>query len=149
MPVGQPDGVHLSDCVICRGRDGDGELGRVQAWEDDLWRLTVSLEAPVVGFSYLEPKRHIPHVTDLDGDEATTLGPVLARITRALVEETGAELVYVNVFGERVPHLHVNLAPHRAGDPLTGGAGMVSGEPPQQPAHTLRKVAQALAGRLA
>jgi hypothetical protein len=35
------------DCIICRG--GDRELGRVPAWEDDLWRLTVSLKAPVVG----------------------------------------------------------------------------------------------------
>jgi diadenosine tetraphosphate (Ap4A) HIT family hydrolase len=136
------------DCVICRGRDGDRELGRVQAWEDGLWRVTVSLNAPVVGFSYLEPKRHIPHITDIDGVEATTLGPVLAWVTRSLAEETGAELVYVNVFGERVPHLHFNLAPHRTGDPLTGGAGMVSGQPAPQPEQALRKVADQLARRL-
>jgi len=24
---------------------------------------------------------------------------------------TGAELIYVNVFGERIAHLHLNLAP--------------------------------------
>jgi diadenosine tetraphosphate (Ap4A) HIT family hydrolase len=147
--VGHPGGVGLSEgCLICQGLDGDRELGRVLAWEDDLWRVTISLTAPVVGFAYLEPKRHIPHITDLDGVEATTLGPILARITRILEEETGAELIYVNVFGERVPHLHFNLAPHRTGDPLAGGAGMIIGEPPPQPEHTLRKIANQLARRL-
>jgi diadenosine tetraphosphate (Ap4A) HIT family hydrolase len=147
--VGHPGGVGLSEgCLICQGLDGDRELGRFLAWEDDVWRVTISLKAPVVGFAYLEPKRHIPHITDLDDVEATTLGPILARVTRILVEETGAELIYVNVFGERVPHLHFNLAPHRTGDPLAGGAGMIIGEPPPQPEHTLRKIANQLARRL-
>jgi diadenosine tetraphosphate (Ap4A) HIT family hydrolase len=35
-----------------------------------------------------------------------------------LREETGAELVYVYIFGDGVPHLHVHLAPHRKGDAL-------------------------------
>ncbi len=48
------------------------------------------------------------------GPEAATLGSVLARVTRALRTVTGADLVFVNIFGERVAHLHVNLAPHRA-----------------------------------
>jgi diadenosine tetraphosphate (Ap4A) HIT family hydrolase len=135
-------------CVICRGRDGDRELGRVLVWEDDLWRVTASVIAPVVGFSYLEPKRHIPHVTDLDGAEATNLGSVLARVTRILLEETGAELIYVSVFGERVPHLHFNLAPHRAGDALAGGPGMITGEPRPLPEHELLTVANRVAQRL-
>ncbi len=117
--VGHAEGMRFADdCVICRGRDGDRELGRVQAWEDGLWRVTVSLSAPVVGFSYLERKRQIPYITELDGVEATTLGPVLARVTRVLAEETGAEQVYVN------------------------------GQPPPQPEQTLRTVADQLARRL-
>jgi len=147
--VGHPGGVGLSEgCPSCQGLDGDRELGRVLAWENDVWRVPIRLKAPVVGFDYLEPKRHIPHITDLDGVEATTLGPILARITRILLEETGAELIYVNVFGERVPHLHFNLAPHRTGDPLAGGPGMIIGEPPPRPEHTLRKIASQLARRL-
>ena len=112
-------------CLICAGSRGDDELRRVEVWRDPLWRLSTSMAAPVVGFSYLEPLRHIAHVTDLDGEEAATVGAVLARVTRTLREVTGAELVYVNVFGERIAHLHFNLAPHRAGDPLRGGPAMV------------------------
>ena len=90
----------------------------VQVWEDRYWRMTTSLDAEVLGFSYLEPKRHIPHITDLDGEEARTFGEVLAQLTTVLREETGAEVVYVYVFGGGVPHLHLHLAPHRTGDAL-------------------------------
>jgi diadenosine tetraphosphate (Ap4A) HIT family hydrolase len=100
-----------SECVICRGKAGDVELRRIQVWEDALWRLTISLEAEVLGFAYLEPKRHIPHLTDLSGEEARTFGDVLGRVSRALQVVTG-------VFGESVPHLHLHLAPHTSGDGL-------------------------------
>jgi diadenosine tetraphosphate (Ap4A) HIT family hydrolase len=107
------------DCVICRGPEGDEALLRVQVWEDELWRLTTSVSGdPVPGFSYIEPKRHVPYITDLDGDEAFTFGSVMARVTGALKEATGAEVVYVYIFGEGITHLHAHLAPHRKGDGL-------------------------------
>ena len=42
----------------------------------------------------------------------------MAKVTGALREVTNAEQVYVYVFGEGIPHLHVHLAPHREGDGL-------------------------------
>ncbi len=113
------------DCLICDHAAVDREFQRVEVWRDGLWRLTTSLIAPVPGFSYLEPLRHISHITDLDGPEADTLGAVLARVTATLKDVTRADLVYVNVFGERVAHLHFNIAPHREGDALTGGPGLL------------------------
>jgi SAM-dependent methyltransferase len=50
---------------------------------------------------------------------------VLAEVTGALREAAGADKVYAYVFGDRVPHLHVNLAPHREGDALRGGPGLL------------------------
>lgn len=151
-------------CVICRGVEGDVELLRTEVWQDRYWRLTTSLSAEVPGFSYLEPKRHIPYITDLDGEEARTLGVVLAYVTRALKDETGADLVYIYVFGGGVPHLHLHLAPHRPGDALNeqmvkgevvvqqldnGAASYASKDfPPLLPAQ-LRAVAQSIQGRLA
>ena len=104
-------------CLICQGPDGDAGLLRVGVWEDRLWRVTTSLFAEHLGFSYLEPKRHIPYITDLDGEEAATLGPTLARVSASLKEVTGAELVFVLVFGGTIPHLHLHLVPFRPGDP--------------------------------
>lgn len=115
-----------SDCPMCRGAAADAELERVEAWQDEHWRLTVSVSSEVAGFAYLEPKRHIRYITELDGAESATFGPVLARSTRVLKEATGAEVVYVYVFGDGVPHLHVHLAPHRSGDALNDQ--MIRGE---------------------
>jgi diadenosine tetraphosphate (Ap4A) HIT family hydrolase len=105
-------------CVLCRARAADPELQRIEVWRDDLWRLTASLVAEVPGFCYLEPRRHIAHVTDLDGPEAASFGAVLSSISRALRAAAGAELVYVYVFGGGVAHLHVHLPPHSQGDAL-------------------------------
>jgi len=116
----------MVDCPMCRGVAADAELERTQVWEDAHWRLTVSLASEVLGFAYLEPKRHIAFVADLDGVEAETFGQVLAASTRALKQATGADLVYVYIFGDSVPHLHVHLAPHRPGDALNDQ--MIRGE---------------------
>ena len=115
-----------NDCPMCRGAAADEELERIEVWKDAHWRLTVSLASEVAGFAYLEPRRHIAFVTDLDGDEAQTFGAALAASTRALKEETGADIVYIYIFGDSVPHLHVHLAPHRAGDALNDQ--MIRGE---------------------
>jgi diadenosine tetraphosphate (Ap4A) HIT family hydrolase len=147
------------DCQVCLGAEGDADLHRVQVWEDELWRVTTSLASEVAGLSYLEPKRHIPFVTDLDGEEARTFGVVLARATTALKAVTGAGYVYLYVFGMGIPHLHVHLAPHREGDalndrmirgtvveqPLPSGAIlMTSDEFPPLPEHELRSVADGI-----
>jgi diadenosine tetraphosphate (Ap4A) HIT family hydrolase len=105
-------------CLLCDGERAAEELSRVVVWEDELWRLSMSRRGYTTGFGYLEPKRHVPHITDLDGEEAATFGTVIARVTSALREAAGSELVYVYIFGGGIPHLHVHLAPHRDGDAL-------------------------------
>jgi diadenosine tetraphosphate (Ap4A) HIT family hydrolase len=114
------------DCLICKGAEGDPELLREQVWEDDLWRLSTTICGEVAGFSYLEPKRHISDITALSGREAETFGPVIARVSAALRRTADAQLVYVYVFGDGIPHLHIHLAPHREGDALN--SSMIKGE---------------------
>ena len=111
--------IRYPDCPACRGTDGDHELHRTEVWSDPRWRLTTSLSSEVLGFSYLEPRRHITAITGLDGEEAATLGDVLGRCTAAVCDATGAEQTYVYVFGSGIPHLHFMLAPHRQGDALS------------------------------
>ena len=97
----------------------DQALMRTEVWSNDLWRVTSSQASEVAGFSYLEPRRHIADITELDGDEAATFGQTIATVSKAIKDATGAELVYVYVFGDGVAHLHVHLAPHRTvGSPL-------------------------------
>jgi hypothetical protein len=55
------------DCLLCDPRRADQELGRVEVWSDARWRLTTLVEGEIAGFSVLEPRRHIRHITDMDG----------------------------------------------------------------------------------
>lgn len=145
-------------CALCDVPAVDAGFGRVEVWRDSLWRLTTSIGPgdPTPGFSYLEPLRHIRHVHELDGDESATFGPVLARCAAALKEATGAELVYVYIFGGGIPHLHVHLAPHVPGDALndsilrgefeerplpSGAVTFLSKDFPEVPADELARVA--------
>jgi diadenosine tetraphosphate (Ap4A) HIT family hydrolase len=118
MPEMDPDLPQGEECLLCDPAAADAALDRVEVWADGTWRLTMALRSEVLGFSYLEPRRHVPHIEDLDGEEARTFGQALALAAAALKQQTGAELVFLYVFGEGIPHLHVHLAPHRAGDAL-------------------------------
>ncbi|MCB1246303.1 MAG: hypothetical protein KDB69_03450 [Acidimicrobiia bacterium] len=111
--------MNADDCALCAGQTMDEALMRTEVWSDELWRLTTARVTEVAGFSYLESRRHISDLTALDGDEAASFGPTLARLSSAIKQVTGADLVYVYVFGDDIPHFHVHLAPHRyKGSPL-------------------------------
>lgn len=134
------------DCMLCTVADADSFFERQRVWENDKWRLSVVRRGAVPGFSHLEPKRHIPFITHLDGDEAATLGAVLSRCTRAIERGVNADKVYVYVFGDRVPHLHFNLAPHKDGDALVGGAGLLSADAVDADPVAHQAAADAIAG---
>jgi diadenosine tetraphosphate (Ap4A) HIT family hydrolase len=136
-------------CMLCVPELADEHFTRARLWEDDLWRLSAVLQGAIAGFAHLEPKRHIPFITDLDGREAVTLGPVLARVTAALRDAAGAEKTYVYVFGDRVAHLHLNLAPHHEGDALAGGPGLLHPGASAQPTDRHVEVADAARAGLA
>jgi diadenosine tetraphosphate (Ap4A) HIT family hydrolase len=147
-PSEEIGGSSVPNCLLCRRDEADRVFDRAEVWRDDLWRLAMARSGPVAGFAHLEPLRHIPHVTDLDGPEAATFGPVLARVTRTLQRATAADLVYANIFGERVAHLHVNLAPHVEGDGLLGGPGMLRPDTPDVPADRLKAIADVVRAAL-
>jgi diadenosine tetraphosphate (Ap4A) HIT family hydrolase len=106
-------------CLLSDAERSVQELNRDTVWEDRLWRLAMPRRGYTTGFGYLEPKRHVPHITDLDGEEAATFGTTIARVATALQEAADADLVYVYIFGGGIPHLHVHLGPHREGDALS------------------------------
>lgn len=132
-----------AQCMLCTPVTADAHFQRVRLWEDALWRLSAVLQGPIPGFAHLEPRRHIPFITDLDGAEAVTLGPVLARVTGVLREAAGADRTYVYVFGDHTPHLHFNLAPHCEGDALRGGPGLLAADAVEADRATHESVAAA------
>jgi len=137
--------VNGTACLLCDRDRAEEELNRTTVWEDRLWRLSMPLRGYTTGFGYLEPKRHVPHITDLDGEEAATFGAVIARVASALKDAAGAEIVYVYIFGGGIPHLHVHLGPHRTDDALN--QNIIRGELVQapQPSGAVRMISREFA----
>jgi diadenosine tetraphosphate (Ap4A) HIT family hydrolase len=131
-------------CVLCGLSDSND--GRY-VWEDRLWRLWTRTTGKVPGYSFLNPRRHVPYITDLDGDEAATLGAVLAHVTSVLRFTTGASLVYLHVFGDGAGHFHIHLVPHTTGDTLS--TQVVRDEAPDASVEALRDAAERIARALA
>lgn len=93
------DGVIAGDELIVVGHvlpDGPGAGGRVY-----------------LGHLVVQPRRHVPGLAGLTGDEAAALGRWAARAARALQ----AEHVYSSVVGHQVDHLHLHLVPRYPGTP--------------------------------
>jgi diadenosine tetraphosphate (Ap4A) HIT family hydrolase len=110
------------DCFICRKHRGEIFIPGGAIYEDDLFycghaQIREGQTQAYLGYLMLEPRRHVRGVEDLDPQEAAGLGPTLSRIARALHESERAERVYVLVFGEHVPHLHIHIVARYPGAP--------------------------------
>ena len=79
------------DCAICNGK-ADVTFRRVEVWSNDRWRLTTTTYKAVKGFCYLDPKRHILYITELDGKEANEFGFILATVTKAIKDAGRSKL---------------------------------------------------------
>ena len=71
----------------------------------------------MAGFLILQPRRHVEHIADFSGEEATEFGALLKRACQALMDVCQPQKVYVCSFGTVVKHVHFYLIPQRAGMP--------------------------------
>lgn len=107
----------MSDgCMAC-----DVLTGRITPpggtiFDDGLWVLDHST-SPVLlrGWLILKPRRHVEHLAELSEPEAASLGPLISKVSAALMRALGAEKVYVCSFGEVVRHVHWYLIPRYPG----------------------------------
>jgi diadenosine tetraphosphate (Ap4A) HIT family hydrolase len=63
------------------------------------------------------PARHVEQIDALTPDEQRGLGPLLAEVAAALRAATPCEKVYVSIFAELLPHLHVHVIARPPGLP--------------------------------
>lgn len=120
-------GGSVLDCFVCRKHRDRGSLipgGPVA--EDELVLVSHVVTPDVLGREgttaylgqlFVEPRRHAPGMADLSDAEAERVGWWCTRASRALRDVRGAEHIYVAVFGDGVPHLHVHLLPRFPGTP--------------------------------
>lgn len=108
-------------CFICEKHDRGADVPGGVIYDDGVIYAghthPLDAEDAALGYLMVEPRRHVSLLGDLTDEEAAAMGVVVNRLSRALRDVIGAEHVYSFVFGDRVPHLHVHLAPRYPGTP--------------------------------
>lgn len=145
------------DCYSC---GGNATLNNLPPWQRILvgtdWRVAHAINCALPGWLVVIARRHITTVAELDAAEATELGLVTWRLSRALIEVTGCAKTYVAAFSEAAgfTHLHVHVVPRAHGLPTDeqGPAVFTHLRRPAAewvPEGTMDDLARALAARIA
>jgi diadenosine tetraphosphate (Ap4A) HIT family hydrolase len=109
------------DCPICAKHRGEGPLVGPIVWEDE---HCLVFHAPLggqdtvfLGYLFLETRRHVPYLADLDDAEAAAIGRVASRLARGLRTELRADFVFSAIVGTGVAHFHQHLFARHPGTP--------------------------------
>jgi diadenosine tetraphosphate (Ap4A) HIT family hydrolase len=101
---------------------------------------------PVPGWLVVAPMRHVEQIDQLDQHELRALGPLLAETSAALRQASGGAKIYLAVFAELLPHLHVHVVARPAAWPESErGAALLLSPTLADPALAARVSQRALA----
>jgi len=105
----------MDACYTCGRNAIEAEAlpSREQIHLDDHWRVAHALSSALPGWLVILPRRHILSLSEMSAEEASTLGSLLPRLSRALETVTGARKCYLMFFAEAAgfEHLHIHLVP--------------------------------------
>jgi ATP adenylyltransferase len=109
-------------CLICAKHRGEGPLsGGVKVWEDEHCRVfhrpTDRTGTAVLGYLFVESRRHVPYLADLDDDEAAAIGRTVKRVAVGLRTELNADFVFSAVAGMSHAHFHQHVFARHPGTP--------------------------------
>ena len=116
------DGPAPLDCLVCRKHRGELPSPGEAIYADDLIYISHAglwgdEEEHFLGHLFVEPRRHVAELGDLDSAEAQAIGLWTSRLARALMDVLDAEHVYSFVFGDGVPQVHVHVLGRQRGTP--------------------------------
>jgi ATP adenylyltransferase len=110
----------MDECPICAKHRGEGPLFGPEIWRDDTVAVShlPAREGPVLlGYLFVEPLRHAPHLDDLTDVEASAVGSAARRAAIGLRAELDVEHIFSAVIGAAVPHFHQHVFPRYRGTP--------------------------------
>ena len=108
------------DCDACQQQDGHPR----EVYSDHLWRVMVLEGRAFAGTCMLKPKRHADGVAGLNAEELATFGPMVAKISQALMDrpEGGPGFgdgrvgrVHGHLWNDGGAHLHMWFFPRPLG----------------------------------
>ena len=104
----------MEGCLACDLATGRLPLPGGVIHETDHWLVEHCVGPLGVGALIVKPKRHVTRVSELDGDEARELGPLLQQSAAVVDELVAPEQVYTCLWshaGGRPVHIHYVVQP--------------------------------------
>ena len=94
----------------------EGKIPSKKIYEDDDALVILDISQATRGHSLVIPKKHFDDILDVDEESFQKLSSVLLKMTKQIVEKTGAEGCNVlnnckEVAGQTIPHLHFHIIP--------------------------------------
>ncbi|KGA96902.1 diadenosine tetraphosphate hydrolase [Alkalihalobacillus alcalophilus ATCC 27647 = CGMCC 1.3604] len=100
------------DCLICAKHFQNNNI----LYQDDYWVLTHGpVQSQLLGYLYLEPKRHVENWTEFTDEELRELGPLIKKVETAIQSLIPIERLYSVTISEAVRHIHLHLIPRFEG----------------------------------
>ncbi|RBW68903.1 HIT family protein [Bacillus taeanensis] len=107
----------MSNCPICTKHSNLQDA----LHETDHWVITHGpLDSQLLGYLYIEPKRHVENWAELTADELSEIGMLIQKAEAAVKKETNIDRLYVVTISEAVRHLHFHLIPREEGSDVKG-----------------------------
>lgn len=107
----------MESCIICAKHK---QMDHV-IYEDNDWIVSHGpIESQILGYLYLEPKRHVEHWGDFREEELSNIGLLIKRAEMALKQELMVDRVYTVTISEAVRHIHFHLIPRVDGEETKG-----------------------------
>lgn len=116
-----PISVDLIDrsehCGICELHSDVEHLRALEIWRSRHWLLRHHPHpSPLLGWCFLDARRHCAGAIDFLGDEANEWGTVVQQASQLVQKVSGCDRVYLIAFGEGARHLHLHLIPRFQAD---------------------------------
>jgi diadenosine tetraphosphate (Ap4A) HIT family hydrolase len=111
----------MSKCQICEKHKMDVN----PIFEDEDWMITHGpISSQILGYLYIEPKRHVENWTDFTDNELSKVGPLIKGLEKAMKQILDIDRVYVVTISEAVRHLHFHIIP-RAAEGVVKGLDLI------------------------
>ena len=134
----------MEDCFFCDQQNGHAPVVGGAIYADE-WlyvsHMFNAAEPTYLGYLAVQTRRHVHHWADLTEAEASALGILIMRLSRAFQACLRADHTYVVYYAEVVPHLHVLLTARYADTPPEYWRGKVY-DWPQAPKGNAEEVAR-------
>lgn len=100
----------METCPICEKHKTLKKEEIILETED--WIVTHGpVESQILGYLYLEPKKHVENWSEFDPRTLSTMGPIIKTLEERMKKIIELERLYAVTISEAVRHLHVHLIP--------------------------------------